>query len=43
MGYFFQIAGDSSSVTEGIDLAKSLIEHGEIPIFRFALVIKYLG
>ena len=31
MGYSSQMAGDPSSVTEGIDLARSLIDHGKIP------------
>ena len=37
-GIFFSNGpGDPSSVTEGIDLARSLIEHGEIPMFGICL------
>ena len=42
-GVFFSNGpGDPSSVTEGIDLARSLINHGEIPMFGICLGIKYL-
>ena len=35
--------GDPSSVTEGIDLARSLIEHGEIPMFGICLGHQIFG
>jgi len=43
-GIFFSNGpGDPSSVTEGIDLAKSLIEHGEIPMFGICLGHQIFG
>ena len=43
-GIFFSNGpGDPSSVAEGIDLAKSLIEHGEIPMFGICLGHQILG
>ncbi len=35
--------GDPSSVSEGIDLARSLIEHGEIPMFGICLGHQIFG
>ena len=43
MEYSSQMAGDPSSVTEGIDLAKSLIEYGEIPMFGICLGHQIFG
>ena len=43
-GIFFSNGpGDPSSVTEGIDLARSLIEHGEIPMFGICLGHQIFG
>jgi carbamoyl-phosphate synthase small subunit len=43
-GIFFSNGpGDPSSVIEGIDLAKSLIEHGEIPMFGICLGHQIFG
>ena len=43
-GIFFSNGpGDPSSVTEGIDLAKSLIEYGEIPMFGICLGHQIFG
>ena len=43
-GIFFSNGpGDPSSVTEGIDLAKSLIEFGEIPMFGICLGHQIFG
>ena len=43
-GIFFSNGpGDPSSVTEGIDLAKSLIEHGQIPMFGICLGHQIFG
>ena len=43
-GIFFSNGpGDPSSVREGIDLAKSLIEHGEIPMFGICLGHQIFG
>ena len=43
-GIFFSNGpGDPSSVAEGIDLAKSLIEHGEIPMFGICLGHQIFG
>ncbi len=43
-GVFFSNGpGDPSSVTEGIDLARSLIEHGEIPMFGICLGHQIFG
>ncbi|MDA9704309.1 glutamine-hydrolyzing carbamoyl-phosphate synthase small subunit, partial [Prochlorococcus sp. AH-736-L19] len=43
-GIFFSNGpGDPSSVKEGIDLAKSLIEHGEIPMFGICLGHQIFG
>ena len=43
-GIFFSNGpGDPSSVSEGIDLAKSLIEHGEIPMFGICLGHQIFG
>ncbi len=43
-GIFFSNGpGDPSSVNEGIDLAKSLIEHGEIPMFGICLGHQIFG
>ena len=43
-GIFFSNGpGDPSSVSEGIDLAKSLIEHGDIPMFGICLGHQIFG
>jgi len=43
-GIFFSNGpGDPSSVTEGIDLARSLIEYGEIPMFGICLGHQIFG
>ena len=43
-GIFFSNGpGDPASVTEGIDLARSLIEHGEIPMFGICLGHQIFG
>ncbi len=43
-GIFFSNGpGDPSSVSEGIDLARSLIEHGEIPMFGICLGHQIFG
>ena len=43
-GVFFSNGpGDPSSVSEGINLAKSLIEHGEIPMFGICLGHQIFG
>ena len=43
-GIFFSNGpGDPSAVTEGIDLARSLIEHGEIPMFGICLGHQIFG
>jgi len=43
-GIFFSNGpGDPSSVAEGIDLARSLIEHGEIPMFGICLGHQIFG
>ncbi len=43
-GIFFSNGpGDPSSVTEGIDLAKSLIDYGEIPMFGICLGHQIFG
>ena len=43
-GVFFSNGpGDPSSVKEGIDLAKSLIDHGEIPMFGICLGHQIFG
>ena len=43
-GIFFSNGpGDPSSVTEGIELARSLIEHGEIPMFGICLGHQIFG
>ncbi len=43
-GIFFSNGpGDPSSVSEGIDLAKSLIDHGEIPMFGICLGHQIFG
>ena len=43
-GIFFSNGpGDPSSVTEGIDLAKSLIDHGKIPMFGICLGHQIFG
>ena len=43
-GIFFSNGpGDPSSVSEGIDLAKSLIQHGEIPMFGICLGHQIFG
>ena len=43
-GVFFSNGpGDPSSVSEGIDLAKSLIEYGEIPMFGICLGHQIFG
>ncbi len=43
-GIFFSNGpGDPSSVTEGIDLARSLIDHGEIPMFGICLGHQIFG
>ena len=43
-GIFFSNGpGDPSSVNEGIDLARSLIEHGEIPMFGICLGHQIFG
>ena len=43
-GIFFSNGpGDPSSVTEGIDLARSLIQHGEIPMFGICLGHQIFG
>ena len=43
-GVFFSNGpGDPSSVTEGIDLARSLINHGEIPMFGICLGHQIFG
>jgi len=43
-GVFFSNGpGDPSSVTEGINLARSLIEHGEIPMFGICLGHQIFG
>ena len=43
-GIFFSNGpGDPSSVTEGINLARSLIEHGEIPMFGICLGHQIFG
>jgi len=43
-GIFFSNGpGDPSSVTEGIDLARLLIEHGEIPMFGICLGHQIFG
>ena len=43
-GIFFSNGpGDPSSVSEGIDLAKSLIEYGEIPLFGICLGHQIFG
>ena len=43
-GIFFSNGpGDPSSVTEGIDLAKALIEYGEIPMFGICLGHQIFG
>jgi len=43
-GIFFSNGpGDPSSVSEGIDLAKSLIEYGEIPMFGICLGHQIFG
>ena len=43
-GIFFSNGpGDPASVSEGIDLAKSLIEHGEIPMFGICLGHQIFG
>ncbi len=43
-GIFFSNGpGDPSSVNEGIELAKSLIEHGEIPMFGICLGHQIFG
>ncbi len=43
-GIFFSNGpGDPSSVNEGIDLAKALIEHGEIPMFGICLGHQIFG
>ena len=43
-GIFFSNGpGDPSTVTEGIDLARSLIEHGEIPMFGICLGHQIFG
>ncbi len=43
-GIFFSNGpGDPSSVTEGIDLARSLIEHGELPMFGICLGHQIFG
>jgi len=43
-GIFFSNGpGDPSSVTEGIDLARSLIEHGEIPMLGICLGHQIFG
>ena len=43
-GIFFSNGpGDPASVDEGIDLAKSLIEHGEIPMFGICLGHQIFG
>ena len=43
-GIFFSNGpGDPASVTEGIDLAKSLIEYGEIPMFGICLGHQIFG
>jgi len=43
-GIFFSNGpGDPSSVTEGIDLAKSLIQYGEIPMFGICLGHQIFG
>ncbi len=43
-GIFFSNGpGDPSSVTEGIDLARALIDHGEIPMFGICLGHQIFG
>ena len=43
-GVFFSNGpGDPSSVSEGIDLAKSLIEHGQLPMFGICLGHQIFG
>ena len=43
-GIFFSNGpGDPASVTEGIDLARSLIEHGQIPMFGICLGHQIFG
>ena len=43
-GIFFSNGpGDPASVTEGIDLARSLIDHGEIPMFGICLGHQIFG
>ena len=43
MHIFLKWPGDPSSVNEGIDLARSLIEHGEIPMFGICLGHQIFG